>query len=102
MINGVVAVPVMVLLMLMTANRSIMGDFTIGGWLWALGWLSSKHTLQIDWTAGHRNTLTEASRKQLASMPDPLAFNATRPVVSLPSASSRLSYSDNSPPWTLA
>jgi NRAMP (natural resistance-associated macrophage protein)-like metal ion transporter len=40
-INGVVAVPVMVLLMLMTANRSIMGDFTIGGWLRALGWLST-------------------------------------------------------------
>src|SRR5438477_994261 len=40
-INGIVAVPVMVLLMLMTANRSIMGDFTIGGWLRALGWLST-------------------------------------------------------------
>jgi Mn2+/Fe2+ NRAMP family transporter len=40
-INGVVAVPVMVLLMLMTANRSIMGDFTIGGWLRGLGWLST-------------------------------------------------------------
>ena len=40
-ISGVVAVPVMVLLMLMTANRSIMGDFTIGGWLRGLGWLST-------------------------------------------------------------
>ena len=40
-INGVVAVPVMVILMLMTANRSIMGEFTIGGWLRALGWLAT-------------------------------------------------------------
>jgi Mn2+/Fe2+ NRAMP family transporter len=40
-INGIVAVPVMVLLMLMTSKRSIMGDFTIGGWLRALGWLST-------------------------------------------------------------
>jgi Mn2+/Fe2+ NRAMP family transporter len=40
-INGIVAVPVMVLLMLMTANRNIMGDFTIGGWLRSLGWLST-------------------------------------------------------------
>jgi Mn2+/Fe2+ NRAMP family transporter len=40
-INGIVAVPVMVLLMQMTGNRSIMGEFTIGGWLRALGWLST-------------------------------------------------------------
>lgn len=39
-----------------------------------LGWLSTRHTLQVDWTAGHRNTLTDASRKQLDSMPDPIAF----------------------------
>jgi NRAMP (natural resistance-associated macrophage protein)-like metal ion transporter len=38
-INGIVAVPVMVMMMLMTAHRSVMGDFTlppvlrIGGWL---------------------------------------------------------------------
>lgn len=40
-INGVVAVPVMVILMLMTAEKRIMGEFTIGGWLRALGWLST-------------------------------------------------------------
>ena len=40
-INGVVAVPVMVILMLITAQRSIMGEFTIGGWLRALGWLAT-------------------------------------------------------------
>lgn len=40
-INGVVAVPVMVILMLMTAQRRIMGEFTIGGWLRALGWMST-------------------------------------------------------------
>jgi Mn2+/Fe2+ NRAMP family transporter len=40
-VNGVVAVPVMVILMLMTADRGIMGEFTIGGWLRAFGWLST-------------------------------------------------------------
>jgi len=40
-INGVVAAPVMVVLMLMTAQTKIMGEFTIGGWLRALGWLST-------------------------------------------------------------
>lgn len=40
-INGVVGVPVMVILMLMTAQRRIMGEFTVGGWLRALGWMST-------------------------------------------------------------
>ena len=40
-INGVVAVPVMVIVMLMTSRGSIMGEFTIGGGLRALGWLST-------------------------------------------------------------
>lgn len=40
-INGVVAVPVMVILMLMTAEPSIMGDFTVKGPLRILGWLSA-------------------------------------------------------------
>ncbi|HEX3883263.1 MAG TPA: divalent metal cation transporter [Stellaceae bacterium] len=37
-VNGVVALPIMVLLMLMTAQRRIMGDFTIGAGLKILGW----------------------------------------------------------------
>ena len=40
-INGVVAVPVMVILMLMTADRKIMGEFTIGGALRVMGWLAT-------------------------------------------------------------
>src|SRR6266446_2409727 len=40
-INGVVAVPVMTVMMLMTSRRKIMGKFTIGGWLRVLGWLST-------------------------------------------------------------
>ena len=40
-INGVVAVPVMVILMVMAAQRRIMGEFTVAGWLRALGWLST-------------------------------------------------------------
>jgi ABC-type uncharacterized transport system involved in gliding motility auxiliary subunit len=39
-----------------------------------LGWLSTRYTLEADWTAGNRNTLTEASARQLAAMPDPIAF----------------------------
>lgn len=40
-INGIVAVPVMVVMMLMTARRRIMGKFVIRGWLRWLGWLST-------------------------------------------------------------
>jgi Mn2+/Fe2+ NRAMP family transporter len=37
-INGVVAVPIMVLLMRMTARSRVMGEFTIGPVLKTLGW----------------------------------------------------------------
>ena len=40
-INGVVAVPVMTVMMLMTAQPRIMGKFTISGWLRAFGWVST-------------------------------------------------------------
>lgn len=40
-INGVVAVPVMALMMLMAANVKIMGEFTIGRWLTVLGWIAT-------------------------------------------------------------
>jgi NRAMP (natural resistance-associated macrophage protein)-like metal ion transporter len=40
-INGVVAVPVMTIMMLMTAQPRIMGKFTITGWLRWLGWVST-------------------------------------------------------------
>jgi NRAMP (natural resistance-associated macrophage protein)-like metal ion transporter len=40
-INGVLAVPVMVLLMLMARHRNVMGSFVIGGPLYWLGWLST-------------------------------------------------------------
>jgi len=40
-INGVLAVPVMVLLMLMARHRNVMGHFVIGGPLHWLGWLST-------------------------------------------------------------
>ena len=39
-----------------------------------LGWLSNKYTLEADWTAGNRNTLTESSRKQLEAMAEPIKF----------------------------
>jgi NRAMP (natural resistance-associated macrophage protein)-like metal ion transporter len=40
-INGVVAVPVMITVMLMTAQPRIMGKFVIGGWLRWLGWAAT-------------------------------------------------------------
>lgn len=40
-VNGVVAVPIMVVMMLMSVNKAVMGEHTIGGWLWGLGWLST-------------------------------------------------------------
>jgi ABC-type uncharacterized transport system involved in gliding motility auxiliary subunit len=42
----------------------------------SLGWLSTRFKLEADWTSGNRNTLTEASRKQLEAMPDPIRFIA--------------------------
>ena len=40
-VNGIVAVPVMALMMMMAANAKIMGQFTIGGWLTGLGWIAT-------------------------------------------------------------
>jgi Mn2+/Fe2+ NRAMP family transporter len=40
-INGVLAVPVMVLLMVMVRRREIMGSFTVMGTLYWLGWLAT-------------------------------------------------------------
>ena len=40
-INGVLAVPVMVLLMVMSRRTEVMGRFVIGGALYWLGWLAT-------------------------------------------------------------
>ncbi|MBV9859195.1 MAG: divalent metal cation transporter [Alphaproteobacteria bacterium] len=40
-INGVVAVPLMIIMMLMTARPQIMGPFTLPRPLWVMGWLST-------------------------------------------------------------
>jgi Mn2+/Fe2+ NRAMP family transporter len=40
-INGLVAVPVMIVMMLITAEPRVMGEFTITGWLRRLGWMST-------------------------------------------------------------
>jgi Mn2+/Fe2+ NRAMP family transporter len=40
-INGIIAVPVMVVMMIMTAQTKIMGKFVIKGWLRWLGWAST-------------------------------------------------------------
>lgn len=41
MINGVVAVPVLAALLWAARSRVLLGDFTIGRGLWALGWLTA-------------------------------------------------------------
>lgn len=40
-INGVLAAPVMVLLMLLVRSRKVMGDLVIRGWLYGLGWTAT-------------------------------------------------------------
>jgi Mn2+/Fe2+ NRAMP family transporter len=40
-INGVVAVPVMAMMMLITSNKAIMGKFRVAGILRAIGWLAT-------------------------------------------------------------
>jgi Mn2+/Fe2+ NRAMP family transporter len=40
-INGVAAVPIMVMIMAMASRRRVMGEFTIGPWLKVFGWLAS-------------------------------------------------------------
>jgi NRAMP (natural resistance-associated macrophage protein)-like metal ion transporter len=40
-INGVLAVPVMILLMIMSRRKDVMEQFVVKGWLYWLGWLST-------------------------------------------------------------
>jgi Mn2+/Fe2+ NRAMP family transporter len=40
-VNGALAVPVMVLLMIMSRRRDVMGRFVVAGPLYWLGWLST-------------------------------------------------------------
>jgi NRAMP (natural resistance-associated macrophage protein)-like metal ion transporter len=40
-INGVVAVPLMIVMMIMTMQPNVMGDFTLPRPLWLMGWLST-------------------------------------------------------------
>jgi Mn2+/Fe2+ NRAMP family transporter len=40
-INGVIAVPLMVVMMLMTTNRQVMGQFTLSPGLRTFGWLAT-------------------------------------------------------------
>jgi Mn2+/Fe2+ NRAMP family transporter len=40
-INGVVAVPLMIVMMIMTVQPTVMGQFTVSRPLWAVGWLST-------------------------------------------------------------
>ncbi|BBL76704.1 DUF4350 domain-containing protein [Methylomagnum ishizawai] len=41
-----------------------------------VGWLSTRYTAQFDWTASHRHTLSEGSRKVLDLLPGPVTVTA--------------------------
>ncbi len=41
-----------------------------------LAWLSTRYTAQFDWTAGHRHTLSDASRKVLDILKGPVTITA--------------------------
>lgn len=67
----------------MTKHQTLIQQL-IGGVLFLavvamLGWLSVRYKTEIDWTAGNRNTITEASRKQLDAMPGPVRFYVFAP-----------------------
>ncbi|WP_395740890.1 Nramp family divalent metal transporter [Prosthecobacter sp.] len=55
-INGVTAVPLMVVMMLMTMNRKVMGQFTLSRYLLVTGWLATAlmaaATVGLFWTWG--------------------------------------------------
>jgi Mn2+/Fe2+ NRAMP family transporter len=40
-VNGVAAVPIMVMIMLMASRREVMGEFALKPWLKALGWAAT-------------------------------------------------------------
>ena len=40
-LNGVIAVPLMIVMMIMTANSKVMGSFTLSRPLWLVGWLAT-------------------------------------------------------------
>jgi Mn2+/Fe2+ NRAMP family transporter len=41
MLNGIVSVPVLATMMVITANNKIMGQFVVTGWLRVLGWIAT-------------------------------------------------------------
>lgn len=41
-----------------------------------LAWLSTRYSHSFDWTANNRNSITEASRRQLEAMPEPIKVTA--------------------------
>jgi Mn2+/Fe2+ NRAMP family transporter len=40
-LNGVISVPIMVVLMLMSRKRAVMGDFIVRRQLYVLGWIAT-------------------------------------------------------------
>ncbi|MGH8539428.1 MAG: GldG family protein [Stenotrophobium sp.] len=67
----------------MTKKQTLIQQLLSGGLFIAvlimLGWLSTRYKTEVDWTAGHRNSISAASMKLLKSMPDPVKFIAFIP-----------------------
>lgn len=40
-INGVISVPIMIVMMLIAVREDVMGEFVISRWLWVFGWLAT-------------------------------------------------------------
>ena len=40
-INGILAAPVMGLLMVLVRKKEVMGELVVGGWLYVLGWIAT-------------------------------------------------------------
>ena len=78
-VNGVLAVPVMVLLMIMARRKDVMGHFTIGGPLYWLGWLSTAAMLLsvVAMVAGY---FCHLRSEQRASKDDSSSIAALHPV----------------------
>jgi Mn2+/Fe2+ NRAMP family transporter len=60
-INGVLAVPVMAMMMLITSNKAIVGRFTVVGSRQIIGWLATSIMAGGRWNGGDRHSVIKPS-----------------------------------------
>ena len=79
MINRIVAVPMIAILMPMTAQPSIMGEFSIHEWLRTLGWLSRRPwQLASAACSGSGSSRTNRKAEPIAGYPDGIGLKIIR------------------------